>query len=184
MRSKFYDFIYERIAFVTAYIFLFQLFAALRLQARVLLGEFQSNYPILNILTSVISLGFVFAVVTFEIINPGKSNKSTSPHCQHSSYYVCYYSLYYVLLTPVLILGELFSGSIALFTFAGLILVNLIILCVWRPYSLAFHNFALIFNNIFAVAFVAAQGACQIFNFTEDMQLIFTFITLGLMMTI
>jgi hypothetical protein len=62
---------------------------------------------------------------------------------------------------------------------AGLVIANLVILIIWRPYKQSFHNFAIIFNNTVLIFVLAISVVMIIRDIPDDLELIWAYIVMG-----
>ena len=98
-------FIYERLIFLVACIILFQAIAALRIQARALDGESQFSYFLIYLLTLVFAVAYTLGVLTYEVLNTGKAHEWMTPFCSYSPYYVGYYVVWALIMSPIMAVG-------------------------------------------------------------------------------
>lgn len=148
---------------------LFQCMASIRLQSRSLEGESHYTYFFLNLVAMIPSLLYIFAILTYEVLSVGKQHTWNSYFCSYSQHYVGYYMVYILLVTPILIGGQGFSGSTGVCIVGGIILVNLIILLAWRPYKQHFHNICIIYNNSILLFVLAISLLLQMTSRNESL---------------
>lgn len=123
---------------------------------------------------------YIFATLTYEILNVGKDHTWIAPFCSHNRYYIGYYLVYIIVVSPVLIGGEDFVGLSGIYVVLAIVFINLVVILVWRPYNQAFHNFALIFNNSILLLVLGISAAFKLTELSESLELIFAYVLLGL----
>lgn len=160
---------YERVILMVACVCLFDCIAAIRLQSRIVDGERHYTYFFLNLVTMLFAVIYIFATLTYEILNVGKDHTWIAPFCSYSRYYIGYYLCYIIIITPVLIGGEYFAGLEGILVILSFVFVNLVIIVIWRPYKQAFHNFALIFNNSVLLLLLGVSAALKLTDIPENL---------------
>ena len=165
---------------MVACLFLFDNLAAVRLQSRIADGDRHYTYFFLNLATMLFASFYIFAVLTYEILNVGKDHTWIAPFCSHSRYYIGYYLVYIIVISPALIGGEYFAGMEGIFVVLAIVFTNLVIIALWRPYKQAFHNFALIFNNLVLLLVLGIAAAFKLTELSESLELVFAYVLLGL----
>jgi len=163
---------------------LFQAFAAIRIQSRVVDGETQFNYFIVNLLTMVFSVCYIFSILTYEILQVGKAHEWIAPFCQYSPYYISYYVGYILTITPVLVSGEIFLGAAAIYICGGIVFIHFVIILLWRPYTTKIHNFSILFNQVIVMSFLGFEALMKLQNIDESIEFIVSYVMLALIMVI
>lgn len=159
---------------------LFDCLAAIRLQSRILDGDRHYTYFFLNLVTMLFAVTYISATLTYEIVNVGKDHTWIAPFCSHNRYYIGYYLVYIIVVTPVLIGGEDFAGLEGIYVVLAIVFINLVIIVAWRPYKQTFHNFVLIFNNLVLLLVLGIAAAFRLTELPENLELIFAYVLLGL----
>ena len=182
MQGKF-RFIYERVFVLFAFIILLDCIAAIRLQSRSIVGEAHYSYSILNVSGILLSVVYIFGIFSYELLYMGKAHENKSFFCEHSPNYIAYYISYFLLVTPILITGSFFS-TIAIYIFTGILLLNFVLLIVWRPYKQTIHNFSIIFNAFVIVLLLSYTIISSFISMPESMDLIISYVILALILTV
>lgn len=95
---------------MVACVTLFDCIAAVRMQSRSIIGESHYTYFALNLVGMLLSLIYIFAILSYEVLNVGKEHTWIAFFCSYSEHYLGYYLCYILILTPFLIGGEAFTG--------------------------------------------------------------------------
>jgi hypothetical protein len=125
---------------------------------------------------------YTLGVLTYEVINTGKAHEWMAPFCSYSPYYVGYYVVWALIMTPVMAVGQIILGVKAIFICGGIVFINLIVLAIWRPYNQIIHNVGIILNHLVVLGFLGFEATMSIKPFEEPVHFIASYTLLGLIL--
>lgn len=63
-----------------------------------------------------------------------------------------------LLMTPIMAVGQMILGMKAISVCGGVVLINLMVLIVWRPYNQVIHNIGVIINHVVVLGFLGFEA--------------------------
>ena len=133
------------------------------------------NYYVLNssinialaLLAVSILVGFLFMV----ILNGIKPKIGIFPMFMHLKYPI-YYTVFELIF--ILVLIGLNSNSIIPYVLGGLLVVNMIVLIIWRPYPGAIHNITIVVEQGVVLVALGTYKYSHFTNLQDNNETIFT----------
>ena len=169
--KKAFLFIFERIFFILAFMNMFLVFMGVGVQLSSMLQDYSVVNSQINTLSAALAICIMAVFLVMVVVSGLYPNSKIFPFFMNHKYPI-YYVIYNTFF--IIFLAYLHVYSPLIYIMAGMILLNLIILLVFKPYPESIHNITNVFDQITILISVAAYIYADLTPFTDNNENLFS----------